>query len=181
MRKQFTLFWVNLAAGLFMANAQSPYHISISTTGCTLDVYCLPGRFDTYDLEDGSTVFADDCEKDGVSWGIYCVKLKNPIADLEAAQDTLVTYLDFLKLDYGIVRASGYDKGHRLNKNDSTRGIFDTWDDAEKNKWKVKAWTDGRFICVLHAHSEKELPEKKTELFFESLRFPGTATGKKKN
>lgn len=162
-----------LMASTVATKAQDPARVAISTTGCTVEVFCFPGRFDAYDLEDGSTVYADDCEKEGVSYGIYCVRLKKPIADLDAAQDTMVTYLDFLKLDYGIVKGKGYDKGHKLKKQDNTRGIYDTWEDAEKNKWKIKAWTNGNFICVLHVHSAKELPDKKTEIFLEGLRFPG--------
>lgn len=153
--------------------SQDPAKVAISTTGCSVQVFCFPGRFDAYDLEDGSTVYADDCEQNGVTYGIYCVKLKRPIADLKDAEDTMITYLDFLKLDYGIVKGKGYDKGHKLNKDDNTRGIKDTWEDAEKNKWKVRAWTNGNFICVLHVHSAKELPDKKTEIFLEGLRFPG--------
>ena len=153
--------------------AQDAAKVAISNTGCTAEVFCFPGRFDAYDLEDGSTVYANDCEKDGVTYGIYCVKLKKPVADLIAAEDTIITYLDFLKLDYGIVKSKGYDKGLKLNKNEATRGIKDSWEDADKNKWKIKAWTNGNFICVLHVHSAKELPDKKTEIFLEGLRFPG--------
>jgi hypothetical protein len=156
-----------------LSTAQDPSRIAISSTGCTLQVYCFPGRFDAYDLEDGSTVFADDCEKDGVTYGIYCVKLKKPVTNLDAAEDSMISYLDFLKLDYGIVKGKGYDKGHKLNKDDGTRGIKDSWEDVDKNKWKVRAWTNGQFICVLHVHSSKELPDKKTETFLEGLRFPG--------
>jgi len=153
--------------------AQDPARVAISTTGCTVKVFCFPGRFDTYDLDDGSTVYANDCEKDAVIYGIYCIKLKNPIASLDQAEDSVKNYLDFLKLDFGIVRSKGYDKGHKLNKDETTRGIYDTWEDAEKNKWKIRAWTNGQFICVMHVHSEKELPDKKTEIFLEGLRFPG--------
>ncbi|HEX4877672.1 MAG TPA: hypothetical protein VFV31_13440 [Chitinophagaceae bacterium] len=171
MRK--IVMFLLLMASTVATKAQDPARVAISTTGCTVEVFCFPGRFDAYDLEDGSTVYADDCEKEGVTYGIYCVRLKKPIADLDAAQDTMVTYLDFLKLDYGIVKGKGYDKGHKLKKQDNTRGIYDTWEDAEKNKWKIKAWTNGNFICVLHVHSAKELPDKKTEIFLEGLRFPG--------
>lgn len=157
----------------FLLRAQDASKVAISNTGCTLQVFCFPGRFDAYDLEDGSTVYADDCEKESVTYGIYCVKLKKAIPDLNAAQDTMVTYLDFLKLDLGIVKGKGYDRGHKLNKDESTRGIKDTWEDVEKNKWKVRAWTNGNFICILHVHSNKELPDKKTEIFLEGLRFPG--------
>ena len=147
--------------------------VAISGTGCTVEVFCFPGRFDAYDLEDGSTVYADECEKEGVTWGIYCVKLLKPVENLDAAEDTVITYLDFLKLDYGIVSSKGYDKGHKLNKDETTRGIYDKWEDVDKGKWKIKAWTNGKFICVLYVHSTKELPDKKTELFLDGLRFPG--------
>ncbi|MBL0271091.1 MAG: hypothetical protein IPP99_21040 [Chitinophagaceae bacterium] len=160
--------------------AQDPQKVAISTTGCTVQVYCLPGRFDVYDLEDGSTVYADDCEKEGVTYGIYCIKLKNPVTDLDAAEDSIATILDFLKLDYGIVKGKGYDKGHKLNKDESTRGVFDTWEDVDNNKWKIRAWTNGRFICVMHMHSNKELPDKKTEVFLNGLRFPGMTDKEKK-
>ncbi len=153
--------------------AQDASKVAISNTGCTVEVFCFPGRFDMYDMEDGSTVYADDCEKDGVTYGIYCVKLKNPVMNLKAAQDTVIAYLDFLKLDYGIVKANGYDKGHKLNKNDNTRGIYDTWEDVNNNKWKVRAWTNGDFICIMHMHSEKELPDKKVDIFLNGIRFPG--------
>lgn len=171
MRRLLMIVLPALAIG--SARAQDPQKVAISTTGCTVQVYCLPGRFDVYDLEDGSTVYADDCEKDGVTYGIYCIRLKKPISDLSAAEDSVIGILDFLKLDYGIVRGKGYDKGHKLNKDETTRGIFDTWEDADDNKWKVRAWTNGNFICVLHMHSAKELPDKKTEIFLNGLRFPG--------
>ena len=154
-------------------SAKDAAKVAISNTGCTLQVFCFPGRFDAYELEDGSTVFADDCIKDGVTYGIYCIKLKNPITNLDVVEDTIITYLDFIKVDNGIVKSKGYDKGHRLNKDENTRGVFDSWEDIDKNKWKIKAWTNGNFICVLQVHSAKELPEKKTEIFLEGLRFPG--------
>ena len=161
-----TTCWINLTA-------QDASKVAISNTGCTVQVFCFPGRFDSYDLEDGSTVYADDCEKDGVTYGIYCVKLKKTITDLAAAEDTIITYLNFLKLDYGLVKGKGYDKGHKLNKNEATLGVFDSWEDADKNKWKIKAWTNGSFICILYMFSGKELPDKKSEIYLEGLRFPG--------
>ena len=153
--------------------AQEAARVPISKTGCTVQVICYPGRFDAYDLEDDATVYADDCEKDGVTYGIYCIQLKKPATDLTDAEDSIISYLDFMKVDNGIEKSKGYDKNHRLNQDESTRGIFDSWEDADKNKWKVKAWTNGNFICVLYVRTNKEFPEKKTEIFLEGLRFPG--------
>lgn len=168
--------WFSLCLLCFISQGiyaqQTPATVAISNTGCTVQVYCFPGRFDTYDLEDGSTVYADDCEKEGITYGIYCVKLKKAIGNPDAAADTAISYLDFLKLDFGIVKANGYDKGHVLNKDQQTRGVYDSWEDADKHKWNVKAWTNGQFICVLYMHSLAELPEKKCAVFLEGIRFP---------
>lgn len=164
----FSLLFLNYV----LAFGQDAKTVGISNSGCTVDVFCFPGRFDVYDLEDESTVYANDCDKDGITYGIYCVKLKKPIADIKDAQDTVITYLDFLKLDYGIVKAKGYDKGHKLNKNENVKGVFDTWEDLDDNKWKVRAWTDGKFIVIMHMHSSTELPDKKVDVFLNGIRFP---------
>ena len=111
-------------------------------------------------------------KKKAVKYGIYCIKLKQPVLDIQSAEDTAISYLDFLKLDYGIIKSKGYDRGHKLNKDENTRGIYDTWEDNAKNKWKIRAWTNGYFICILHMHSEKELPDKKTDVFLNGIRFP---------
>ncbi len=168
-----TLLSLLLLFTIVNSSAQDASKIAISNTGCTAEVFCFPGRFDVYDIEDESTVYASDCDKEGIMYGIYCVKLKKAIHDLDAAEDTIKAYLDFLKLDYGIVKAKGYDNGHKLNKDNNTRGIFDTWDDVDKNKWKVRAWTNGNFICIMHMHSQKEMPDKKVDVFLNGLRFPG--------
>ncbi len=173
MRRYLLLLLFSCALFFCHAQSQLPARVPISNTGCTVQVYCFPGRFDVYDLDDGSTVYADDCEKDNVTYGIYCVKLKTPLADMESAEDSIITLLDFLKLDYGIVKSKGYDKGHQLNNDESTRGVIDNWEDADKNKWKIKGWTNGNFICLLYVFGNKELPEKKAEVFLDGLRFPG--------
>lgn len=167
------LFSIFLLFSNTLISAQDAKKVAISNTGCTVDVYCFPGRFDVYEMEDESTVYANDCEKEGLMYGIYCVKLKKPLPDLNAAQDTIIAYLDFLKLDYGVVKSNGYDKGHKLNKDDNTKGVFDTWEDIDKNKWKVRAWTNGMFICIMHMHSSTEMPEKQVKVFLNGIRFPG--------
>ncbi|HQV06176.1 MAG TPA: hypothetical protein PKW62_05410 [Chitinophagaceae bacterium] len=146
--------------------------VAISNSGCTVEVICFPGRFDVYDMYDGATVYADDCLKDDIYYGIYCIKFRNPIISLDAAEDSTIAYLDFLKLDLGIHKAKGYDKGHHLHGDKNTRGVFDTWEDLEKNEWKVRAWTNRQFICILHMHSDKELPDKKVDIFLNGLQFP---------
>ena len=145
----------------------------IATTGCTAYMYCAPGRFEEDYSPDSSKVYTAECEKDGIHYGIVCVKLLTPVENLNESEDLLASYLDYLKTNFMIKSAVGYGKGNRLNNNENTRGIVDYWKDDQNNNWKVKAWTDRKFIGVLYAYSPKELPEVKVDVFLNSLRFPG--------
>ena len=113
-----------------------------------------------------------DCEKNEVHYCVICIKLLHPLSDLNLAEQMLMEYMNYLKLNFEIKSSAGYGKGHRLNNNENTRGILDYWTDKDKNEWKVKGWTDGKFVGVLYGYSNKPLPEPKLNAFLESLRFP---------
>ena len=102
-----------------------------------------------------------------------CIKLLYPVSDLAAAEDLMVSYIDFLKADFHVKQAGGYGRGHHLNNNENTRGVIDYWKDTENNNWKIKGWTDGKYIGVLYANSKKDLPESKVNVFLDSFRMPG--------
>jgi hypothetical protein len=149
-----------------------PIKDSLNNSGCFVYTFCN-FRFETEYSEDSSLVYVSECVKDEMNYGVICVKLQTPATDLDRAEETLISYLDYLKTSYKITKAAGYGKGHRLANNDNTRGILDYWEDSEKNNWKIKAWTNGKFIGVLYGYSAKELNETKLNIFLESFRFPG--------
>lgn len=136
-------------------------------------MYCAPGRFNEDYSADSSKVYNAECTYDNTSYGVICVRLLTPSETLNEAEDMLISYLDYLKVNFSIKSAVGYGRGNRLNNNESTRGVVDYWKDDDDNSWKIKAWTDGKFIGVLYAYSKKELPETKIDAFLNSFRFPG--------
>lgn len=152
--------------------AQSLKKVPVSNSGCSVYTYC-GFNFETEYSQDSSLVYVSECVKDEVSYGIICVKLLQPAGDLDKAEEMLIDYLNYLKTSFSISKAVGYGRGNRLNKNENTRGVIDYWEDNEKNNWKVKAWTDGKFLAVLYGYSAKELPEAKLNVFLDSFRFPG--------
>ncbi len=158
---------------LSITHAQSLKKYPISNSGCFLYSYCSPGKFDFDFSEDSSKVYTGECVNSEVTYGIICIKLLKPISELSAAEEMMISYLDFLKADFHVKSSAGYGKGHTLNKNENTRGIVDYWKDTGNNNWKVKAWTDGNFIGVMYANSQKELPEQKVNVFLEGFRLPG--------
>ena len=143
----------------------------VGSSGCSAYISCQP-KFDMSKSQDSSSVYTGECTVAEVSYGVICVKLLNPLTDLAMAEDLLIAYADYLKGSFDITKSAGYGKGHHLNNNENTRGILDYWEDKELNNWKIKAWTDGRYIGFMYAYSKKELPETKVNVFLEGFRFP---------
>lgn len=85
---------------------------------------------------------------------MICIKLKEAVEDIQQAEDISICYLDYLKKTFDIVSATGYGKGHRLQGKENTRGIIDCWKDKEGYGWKIKAWTEGKFIGVLYVYAK---------------------------
>lgn len=163
-----------LASSIYflISNAQTFKKVPISNSGCSLYTYC-DFKFETDYSEDSSQVNVSECEKDGITYGIICVRLSQPANDLDRAEESLISYLDYLKGSFNIVKSAGYGKGHKLANNEKIRGVLDYWEDGDKNYWKIKAWTNGKIIAVLYGISLKELPEQKLNLYLDGFRFPG--------
>lgn len=160
-----------LATLLSPGYGQSLKKYAISNSGCSAYMYCSAG-FQTSKSQDSSLVYTGECTTAEITYGVICVKLLNPLTDLNMAEDLLIAYADHLRNSFDITHALGYGKGHRLNNNENTRGIMDYWEDNDNNNWKIKAWTDGKFIGFLYAYSKKELPEQKINLFLDGFRLP---------
>jgi len=63
-----------LSLFVLFSRAQVLKKVSISNSGCTLYTYC-DFKFEMSYSQDSSKVFASECEKDGMTYGVICVKL----------------------------------------------------------------------------------------------------------
>ncbi len=169
--KRHSLLLVFFFCFLF-SHSQPLKKVPISNSGCSVYTFC-EFRFEKEYSEDSSLVYVSECTKDDMTYGVICVKLQQPADDLDRAEESLISYLDYLKSSFKILKSTGYGSGHRLANNENTRGVLDYWEDSEKNNWKIKAWTNGKFIGVLYGFSAKELNETKLNVFLESFRLPG--------
>jgi hypothetical protein len=165
-------FLVGFSFCFLFAHTQSLKKIPISNSGCSVYTYC-DFQFETEYSEDSSLVYVSECVKDDMNYGVICVKLSKPADNPDRAEESLINYLDYLKTSFKISKSAGYGRGHRIANNENTRGVLDYWEDSEKNNWKIKAWTNGKYIGVLYGYSSKELPETKLNVFLDSFRFPG--------
>jgi hypothetical protein len=162
------------------SSAQSIKKYEIGSTGYFAYFYCDPGPFEERYSEDSSIVYTAQCMSDSITYGVICVKLTRPISDLSAAENLLVSYLDYLKKAFNISSFAGYGKGHRLRGREDTKGIIDYWKDEAKNNWKIKGWTDGNVISVLFASGRNALPETKVNVFLDGFVLPAFANKKTK-
>ena len=154
-------------------HAQGLKKYAIDNSGCSAYFFCDPDTFDIEKSQDSSVVYTGECSNDSIEYGEICVKLKQKPDGLQASEDLLISYLDYLKTTLNITGAAGYGKGHRLKNRENTRGVIDYWADKDKNNWKIKGWTDGNYIAVMYAYSKKELPETKINIFLDGLVLPG--------
>lgn len=152
-------------------NAQSLKKYPIGKSGCSYFNFCEA----TFKLDysaDSSRVYTGECEVGDITYGTICVVLLNPVIDLTAAEDLMIAYVDYLKESFSIKNATGYNKGHRLKNNEHTRGILDNWIDQENDKWKIKAWTDGKYIGFMYAYSSNNLLLEKVNPFLDGFLLP---------
>ncbi len=170
MTKAILLVLLTGAAAL--THAQSLKKYNVGTSGCAVYTYCDLSNAEMNLSPDSSEVYTAECRNEDVHYGAICVKLSQPASDLDVAENLLIQYLDFLKPTFEVNNSVGYGKGHRLKGNDQTRGIIDYWTDKDTNNIKVKGWTNGNFIVVLYAYSQKDLPETKVNVYLDSLVFP---------
>jgi hypothetical protein len=168
---KFYFFILLLLSGT-ISNGQTIKKYPVGNSGCSAYIYCQP-KFEASKSQDSSQVYSGECIQDGISYGVICVKLLQPVTELDMAESLIIQYADYLKSSFEITGGASYGKGLRLNNNEATRGIMAYWEDAEKNNWKIKAWTDGHFIGFLYAYSKKELIEPKVNLFLDSFKIPG--------
>jgi hypothetical protein len=154
--------------------AQSLKKYAIGQSGCNVYMFCDPGQFQRSYSDDSSVVYTGECNtSDALTYGVICVQLKEAVSDITVAEELMVSYLDYLKKAFDITLAAGYGKGNLLNDDNNTRGIVDYWTDKTGRDWKVKAWTNGMFMCVLYVYASGKLEDtQKINVFLNSFRFP---------
>ena len=152
---------------------QSLEKYQLGDSGCSAYFFCDPGTFDKNYSPDSSIVYTAECTDELMNYGIICVAFTNAIPDILEAEDVLVSYMDYLKDALGITTSMGYGYGHLLQEREDTRGVLDYWTDAEENNWKVKGWTDGRYLGILFAYTQDEIAEEPVNVYLDGFRLPG--------
>lgn len=145
---------------------------AIGSTGCAVYSYCEPVFGITYS-GDSAKVYTSECGNNDTWYIVICIELKQTLTPVSKAETALINYVNNLKTQFKVISATGYSRGLNLKGMDNTRGIMEYWKDNEQFNWKIKGWTDGRFITVLLAYSKKALSETTVNPFLDGLLFKG--------
>jgi hypothetical protein len=153
--------------------SQSLKKYPIGNSGCSSYMLCNPGVFEKTYSEDSSGVYTGECKIDSLVTGLICVKLKEPIEAGKVAEELTISYMDYLKSAFQVKSSTGYGRGHTLEKKPEATGVIDYWIDEKGNEWKVKGWSDGKFIAVLYVYTNGKLTEvNRPDVFLNGFRFP---------
>lgn len=158
----------------FTTKAQSLKKYPISNSGCSMYCYAEPQDSETEYSEDSSIIYKAFSIIDEYEYGVICVKLFEPMEDLETAEALGKNYCDYLKTVFDIEESAGYGTGHKMEGYEYATGFIDYWKDKEGDEWKIKCWTNGVFIAFMYVTHTGSLPSddfNKQEAFLNGFRF----------
>ena len=157
----------------FSSNSQAIKKYSIDKTGCSLYMFCDPGKFDISYSDDSSRVYTGECQNENFIYGIICVQLKEVVSAKDDGENLLEAYLNFLKQQFSIKETTGYGSGMHLKDREDIIGMIDYWQSEDKMQWAIQGWTDGNVLAVLYVKGNTQPDYAKQQVFFKGLRFPG--------
>lgn len=125
--------------------------------------------------EDQSEVYVTETQHGDHTFGAIIVRFVPPMSEQtpEDMENLLVSYLDYLKQQFGITGAVGYGHGHTKDKVPDARGIIDYWEDADGLKYAVKGWVNQSFLAVLCIYGPDDYPIFNIQdMYLNGFRFP---------
>jgi hypothetical protein len=147
---------------------------AIGQSGCSAYFPEGIGDFELSKSEDGADVYTGEAAVDGFHFACITVKFAEPFADSspEEMEELLISYMDFLKTQFGITASAGVGRGHSLESAPDARGAIDYWEDAESTQFAVKGWVNQRALGILVLYGPTEYPNfNLQQLYLDGFRF----------
>jgi hypothetical protein len=144
----------------------------IGNTGCSA-LLLSSSDFQSTQTASGDELYFSEFNEKEVSYGIICIHLKDD-CDLDEASEMLHTYMEKLMAPFYILHNTGIQKDVDWNSV-STKSLVDYWQDSDSRDWKVKGYTDGRFMAVLYVKNISMVEVRKQDLFLDSFHFAPAA------
>jgi len=100
---------------------------------------------------------------------MICIAMKSRYS-LDTATGMLSSYMEKLKGPFAVFHSAGAATEADWNSTDSS-SLVDYWQDASGADWKVKGYTNGRFLAVLYVSNINEADSARQDQFLDSFHF----------
>ena len=141
----------------------------IGDTGCSALLFAGSESIDHTTTRMGDDLYYHEYSEKKVTYGIICISL-NKVYQLNAAENLLSVYMNKLRGPFRVDHHTGLNKDEDWNQV-STASLTDYWQDRNKNDWKVKGYTNGRYMAVLYVRNIGLVDVNKQDLFLDSFHF----------
>jgi hypothetical protein len=148
--------------------AKKLQHYYIGDTGCSA-LLSSKHDFEKTSTESGDDLYFHEYSEGQVTFGIICIDLREQY-DPEHATEMLRAYINKLKRPFFVLHQTGLQKDMDWN-NVSSSTVIDYWQDADKNDWKIKAYTNGRFMSILYVKNIAQAEAANVDFFLDSFYF----------
>lgn len=176
MKYLVTCIALALMPSFLLAQTDAPRlsKMPIGNSGCSAYFPSGMPAFEASKSEDSSDVYTSEMEVGEYRFGCIAVKFAAPFTDSspEEMEDLLVSYLDFLKEQFGVTSSVGYGKGHLQDGHPEVRGVIDYWEDADKTQFAVKGWVNQQYLGIMFIYGATEYPIFNVQqLYLDGFRF----------
>ncbi len=141
----------------------------IGNTGCSALMFSGKRKFDYTETETGDEIYFNEFNDKNITYGIICIRLQDEF-ELEDSAAMLRAYVNKLKGPFFILHSTGLQKEADWNSA-ITYSAIDYWQDGDGQDWKVKGYTDGRFMSILYVKNISEVDVARQDLFLDSFHF----------
>jgi hypothetical protein len=142
------------------------YHI-----GNTGHSVLLPGGFDGFEhcsTKHGDRFYLGESSAEKVNYGVVFIDLQDEF-EVSDAETVLANYMSTLHTPFGISFNTGIHHCSMHKEASGLTQIVDYWQDKWGIDWKIKGYTDGKFLAVLYVRNINEISVEKQDVYLNSL------------
>ncbi|HWJ92337.1 MAG TPA: hypothetical protein VNR87_14575 [Flavisolibacter sp.] len=162
------IFLLATSFALRLSSSKKFKNFFIGDTGCSALLLSSSDVQRTKTVS-GDHLYFSEFNESKVGYGLICIHLKQE-CDLNEASEMLHSYMEKLRGPFYVLHNTGIQKDVDWNT-DCSKTLVDYWQDADKQDWKVKGYTDGRFMAVLYVKNISQVEVRKQDLFLDSFHF----------
>ena len=141
----------------------------IGDTGCSALLFAGDDAIDSTRTRTGDELYFHEYKEKKLTYGLICIRLKNP-CEMDSARQLLSVYINKLRRPFHINHQVGLHKEEDWNQLNSVT-LTDYWQDSQNRDWKVKGYTNGRYMAVLYVKNIARGDVHKQDLFLDSFHF----------